>query len=252
MKFSKIAAGLALTIAAASANATIIQDGGVALQAQLDSYTQTGFFDVNDAQYNPDEQWSIAGGNNSAFATYLFDVAIDDNSVDHAFGLYDVNDKSNVLTLLNTAENTCQADSGVFSLVCSTVAVSYLGDGHFWNRDSGELAKLGNANKFGFFLTHTDANGSSTVYSESSLNVGGNDHMIAFRGDDELLIDIDKNNEYAPLGLGDFVLAWEDGNNFDFADVIVNVESTLPVPEPMPLAILGLGLAAFGLRRRQK
>ncbi len=256
MKFSQIAAAVALTVVASTASATAIT--GNALQNQLNTYTDNAntpeveaFYDVNNAQYNPDERWAISGLTDGSLSRYIFDISFDDVTIEHEFGIYDLNNENNTLTLFNTADGSCEAAPGRRARQCSTTATYDEGFGVFYNESTDKEATFGSGDSFGYYLTHTDTNGSVTVYSESALN-GGTDHMVAFKGDDKLQLDITGDGNFGTFGAGEYILAWEDGADFDFADVIIGVESVNSVPEPAPLAVLGLALAGFGLRRRQK
>ena len=102
-------------------------------------------------------------------------------------------------------------------------------------------------NAFGYYLTA----GSTTLFSQMSLN-GGQDQMVAFRGDDDLI----RIGQYAagPWGANEFLLAWEDilGQEATVTSTILwRSVSRSGVSEPNTLALLGLGLLTLGALKRR-
>ncbi|MBI5093071.1 MAG: DUF4114 domain-containing protein [Candidatus Hydrogenedentes bacterium] len=100
------------------------------------------------------------------------------------------------------------------------------------------------AGPFGFYLTSTGYNGTQTWYSESALNPGSQDHMIALA-----------------TGNPDTVLlAWEDLPLFgsgpdpnydsDYNDLVVTF--TRVIPEPTSMVLLGMGIAGVVVRRMRR
>jgi len=87
---------------------------------------------------------------------------------------------------------------------------------------------------FGFYIN----NGSQNLFTSDSANAslgGSTAHAVSY------------------MGAGDkWVIAFEDGTDFDYNDRIVTVESITPIPEPAAVVFFGTVLVAFATLRRKK
>ncbi len=105
--------------------------------------------------------------------------------------------------------------------------------------DIGTSAMFNPTVPFGFF---DDPSGATIKFSESVLNPGGFDNMIAL---------------IAPAAFpNSFILGWEDSEpgefDTDFNDLIVRIDNAAPVPEPSTLVLLAIGFAGLVMYTRYR
>lgn len=170
------------------------------------------------------------------------------------FGLYDLGDPTNMVTVIPGGATPLTTVTIHFDFVANTVTT----------RDTGGnvIDSASFTSPFGFYTAYTDY----TAYSEDALNNGGEAQQLIYaaKGDDVSLpygapiltlndiahwyvaceaLDID--NQTYPN-------AYAEGS-YDFNDMVVMLESVepSPVPEPMTILFLGLGLLGLGMVRRK-
>ncbi|MGH8285337.1 MAG: DUF4114 domain-containing protein [Steroidobacteraceae bacterium] len=216
-----------------TASATIIN--GTSLQEQLDELGAN--INVHTDQYQPDEQW-VMNSTRLGAALLLFELA--GYAPHNSFGIYDVLDPRRRLTIF--AGGHSAGEQGALRL--ANAATHGFCAGAF-----DEPFSCGNfgSNVFGFYLS----NHYGTYFSESSLNPGAVDHMVAFEGGDGRGYIEDPMFRWEE---NEFIFAWEDlagGGDRDYDDFGVMVESVraIPVSEPGTLALLAGALIGAVLVR---
>ena len=212
------------------------------LQALLDSYTIGGdsSIDVTTDQVEGAEYWRNTDSGITP-TRLVADYSV--NSHVNSFGIFDRNDASNRFELFDGANSA--GDITAFGMDA---------DGSIW---TGSLWGFGDSGEdfssttFGFYVD----TGSSIFFSDSRLNAGSSQQMVAFQGTNQDDIDLPGFGGAASWTQGGWVLAFEDtvyiDSDKDFNDFVVFIESAEPVSEPGTVLLIAMGLFGLSIARRR-
>ncbi|MEE9293761.1 MAG: hypothetical protein V3W34_02190 [Phycisphaerae bacterium] len=187
---------------------------------------------------------STASG--GSVATFIIELAAFKET--NVFGLFSLSDPSNKAEIFSGSDT-----AGAQALV------SFLDNGDI--KVNGDLMATGFGDVFGFYIDVYEADGDSstldyTLYTLDMLNMGGVAQALLYQGDDTTEL---KLPDLSPGIFTDdeWIVAFEDGrvdlggSDENYTDLVVMVESIIPVPAPgaAGLAMVGFGMIGW-IRRR--
>ncbi|MFO1300655.1 MAG: DUF4114 domain-containing protein [Burkholderiaceae bacterium] len=206
---------------------------------------------VNTNQYSPDEIWTIGSTGTSA-VTFVFELTA--NSGNNTFGIYNLADPTQRLTIYNgAAASPGQRAVLAESFVTPGMFSTYLTDINGLPAGAATSVTWGSSN-FGLFM---DAGG-TTYFSQAALNAHGADQLVAYQGSGQSMTWPFLGGGSKPWLANEILLAWEDintwqgGGDRDYNDMVILMESIKSVPVPAPLALLALGAFGMGLGLRRR
>jgi hypothetical protein len=213
-----------------------------ALDSELDAMTVGGVTHIN--VNNPINDLLDSYWTNTAYGSVdamIMQYTGAEYAANNPFGIYDPTDTSKKVEIFNGSASV------------GAVRVMFIDSaGHVWldSMSGSPIATFGAGDVFGYYLTSPGG----TFYSDTSKNGDKKDHMYAYQGVGDSM-NLPGLSNPKLIGPSYYLLAWEDTYNFsgtlDYDDMVVLVESVMPVPIPgaLLLGLLGLGITGLKLRK---
>lgn len=266
MDFKKFLLAAAVTVVSSGASAAFVNDGSEANLNEIINGTLIvdgtavnvlGDTDTSDATTTP---YFKSSGDGDMGATFLIEVT--GGMSNQTFGIFNGDDYVQLFGA---------NDQGVFTVdplytgpvvesnAAARVSFDFFGGAFQVLVNNAATGVTFNSDTFGFYLGN--ANG-PLIYSDNTKNANDTERFVAVQGQGQKVTfgsnynpGCDSNNlaNCDTWESDEWLVAFEDGSDFDFNDLVVFVEDVTSVTEPGMLALFGLGLAGLGAaRRRQK
>ena len=212
------------------------------LQQVLDSITPGGPGSIDAVEDQIDNAIFRSFGDDSA-ARMVIELA--GFAGKNTFGIYSFTNPSRRATIFNGAATSGDVATIVFD-DSGDVAVQVGGRATMF----ADLFAPGGDHDFGFFMTTPQHR---AFFTEDSRNPLGRPQALIYQGDDRTQVNVAGNAQ--TFDSDDFIIAFEDlayaSSDRDFQDMVVLVQSIMPVPAPGAAALGVLGLCLAGWIRRR-
>jgi hypothetical protein len=201
---------------------------GTSLQDVFDS--KAWGLDADDDQMAMHKGWKLTNASGASNMVFYHE-----HIQDMAFGIYSIAglQEATVFEAGDTpsAKATVSFDAGTVIIV------------QYWNADGLSIehtSSVFTGQRFGFWI----ADGTNKYYSDANRNDIDGDTIFGEQDDIALLV--------YNADPGSYVFAGDINGNKDFADIVTQVESITPAPEPASMILLGIGLICLAGIIRKK
>jgi hypothetical protein len=205
------------------------------LQSVFDTMLGAGQLSAENDCIANDQSWSTPQQLSATIVVELSRIARKNE-----FGIYDASDPSNRIQLFAGRDGAAAK---------SVVEFTRDGDGFDVSADGQKIGEIGR--NFGFYLAVSKH---KAYFSDSQLNDGQEDHMVAYRGNGDAFVGgpLAGSSFAASMYLLGFEnLSFRRGDR-DYQDFVALVDTMAPVPIPSGIALLGSALIGSAVWRRRQ